>query len=79
MRFEAFEIGIVKDLCRRLFDRAIHALGLSVSPRVVGLGQLVDDSVCRADSIEHVRPPLSGDAVSVLRQVGEGHSIVCQD
>jgi hypothetical protein len=35
VRLEAFEIGIVKDLCRRLFDRTIHALGLSVSPRVV--------------------------------------------
>ena len=47
----------------RLLNRTVHAVDLSVGPRVVGLGQAVLDAVLAAAEIEHVGR--GGSAVSV--------------
>jgi hypothetical protein len=45
MGLEAFQIVVVEDLDRGVLDGAVHALGLAVGPRVIGLGEPVLDAV----------------------------------
>jgi len=76
----AREAGIVEDLDRGVLDGAVHSFGLTVRPRVIGLRQLVLDVVLDADAIKEVRAePGPSGAMTVLRQIGEGHSVVGQD
>lgn len=77
MRLEALDIGVVEQLDGRILDGAVHAFGLGVGPWMVRLGEPVLDAVLDTDPVENVRAkePAAG-AVAVLRQIGEGHSVV---
>jgi hypothetical protein len=67
-RFQALEVFVMEGLHGRIFDRPVHSLGLSVGPRMVGLGQTVLDVVLDADAIEDVRTETSSARPSpVLR------------
>ena len=55
MGLEAFQVVVVVDLDRGVFDRAVYSLGLAVGPRVAGLGQPMLDTVGDADAVEDVR------------------------
>jgi len=60
-----------------LLDRAVHALDLTIGPRVVRFGQAMLDPVCLADQIEaHFS---ESDAVAVARLLSELDAIVRQD
>ena len=79
VRLETFEARIVEDLDGRLFDRAVHSLGLSISPGVIRLRQLVLDAVLSAHTIEDVRAEVSsGGSIPVLWEIGEGHAVVSE-
>jgi hypothetical protein len=54
MGLQAMQIVVVEDLDCGVLDGAVHSLGLSVGPRVIGLGQPVLDAVLHADSVEDV-------------------------
>src|ERR1700730_14048069 len=45
---------VVESLDRRLLDGAVHALDLTVGPRVLGLGEAMIDVVLRASEFEGV-------------------------
>jgi hypothetical protein len=61
-----------------LLEGSVHALDLTVRPRVVRLGQAVFDPVRPAGPIEGVTSPASGWAFAVLGQVGELDAVVGQ-
>jgi hypothetical protein len=78
--FEAFKVGIVERLDGGLLHGSVHAFGLTISPRMLWLGELVHDAVLIADAIKDMgaeTPP--GRPIAVLWQVCKGHSIVGQD
>jgi hypothetical protein len=81
MGLERLKVGIVEGLDGGLLHRPVHAFGLAVRPRVVGLGEAVLDAVLVADAVEDVaaedRLDL-GMAAAVPGQVGEGHAVVGQ-
>jgi hypothetical protein len=57
----------------------VHPLGLTVRPRVVGLGEAVLDAVFVTHPVEDVAAEEGlefGVAAAVLGQVGEGHAVV---
>ncbi len=45
MGLQALKMGVMEDLGRRILDCAVHPLGITIRPRVVGIGQLVRDAV----------------------------------
>ena len=53
MRAEVVMAIVVIPFYGRVFNRAVHALDLSVRPRVVWLGQAMLGPVCGAD---HIKP-----------------------
>lgn len=71
-------MGFVVELfLRRVVDRSNHSLGLTIDPRVLGLGQPLLDLVGFTDHFEAHR---SGrDRVPVPRLFGELESMVGQD
>ena len=67
----------MEDLDGRLFDRAVHSLGLTIRPGVIGFCQPVLDAILGADAIEDMGAKISSrGSVPVLRQIGEGHAII---
>ena len=79
MRLQACQVLIVEDLNRGVFDRPVHAFGLTVGPGMVRLGQTMLDPVLDADAVEDVRPEeLPARPGSVLGQIGERHAVVGQ-
>src|SRR5271155_3565806 len=57
VRLEAFEVFVVEDFDRGVFDGSVHSLCLAVGPGVIGLGQPVLDPMFDADAIEDVAGP----------------------
>ena len=76
---QRIEVRIVERLDGGLLHGAIHALDLSVGPRVIGLGELVLDAMCLADTIENVPTKAIGQAVSIPWLLGERHAVVCEN
>lgn len=62
MSFQRIEIRVVERLDGGLPHGATHALGLSVGPRVIELGELVLDVMLLADTVENMptTPIVSG-------------------
>src|SRR4051794_33714784 len=54
MGLQRLEIGGVEGLDRGVLDRPVHALGLTIRPRMIGLGQTVLDPVLVTDPVEDV-------------------------
>lgn len=54
MGAEAFGCFVVERLGGCVLDGSVHAFGLAVGPRVVGLGQPVLDAVLVAHAVERV-------------------------
>jgi hypothetical protein len=65
---------VVVALDRRILDRAVHPLDLTVGPRMVYLGQPVLNIVLGTDAIEDVR-----EGIGILLAVGELDAIFGQD
>src|SRR5271157_3783400 len=75
VRLEAFEVFVVEDFDRGVFDGAVHSLCLAVGPGMVGLGQPMLDPLFDADAIEDVRAEETpAGAFAILGQIGEGHT-----
>ncbi len=53
------------------FDRPVHALDLSIGPRVLDLGQAVFDAVLAASDVKHVRHIGGCRPIRVARREGE--------
>jgi len=49
MRSQALQFRVVKRLDGSFLDGSVHPFSLSVRPRVIGLGQFVDDAVLIAN------------------------------
>jgi hypothetical protein len=78
MGFQCVPIWIVEGLDRGLFYRAIHALDLAVSPRVVRLGQSVIDTVLIADTIKDMPTETVSSPVSVSGLLSKRSSVISQ-
>ena len=52
MRAELVVAIVVVPLDGRVLNCAVHALDLTVRPRVVWLGQAMFNAICRADHVE---------------------------
>jgi len=77
VRLEAFEVFVVEDFDRGVFDGSVHSLCLAVGPGMIGLGQPVLDPMFDADAIEDVRAEETpAGAFAILGQIGEGHTVI---
>ena len=77
MGIQAFDVRIMVRFDRRVLDRAVHSLGLTIGPRMIGLGQLMSYAVLDAGAAEDVEA--DEDTVRprpILRQIGESDAIV---
>jgi len=73
MGFQALQVRIVEGLDGGFLDGAVHPLSLPVRPRVIGLGELVNDPVFVANPAKNVHAQKGMDGlVSVLGQVCKG-------
>jgi hypothetical protein len=61
-----------------LLDRAVHALGLTVGPGMIGFRQAVLDAVTPARPVERVAPKACRDTASVPGKTGELDAVVGQ-
>jgi hypothetical protein len=78
--FQAVDVLVVEDPDSCFLDGSVHPLGLTIGPRVIRLRQSVLDTVLKTDAIEDVRPEEpAGRSLAIVRQIGEGHSVVGQD
>ena len=77
MRSQLIVGFVVKPFHRRVLDRSVHSLDLTVGPGMVGLGQAVLDPVGFADHVEAHWPGIDGITVPGL--LGELDAIVGQD
>ena len=68
---------VVVTFHRRLFDSAVHALNLSIGPRMVRFGQAMFDIVGFANHVEPHRPRIDG--IPVSRLFCKLDAVVCQD
>lgn len=61
-------------------DSAVHPIGLSIRPGMIGLGQFVDDAVFMADLVKdvHSKKGVNG-LVAVIWQAGKCHPVVRQN
>jgi len=77
VRLEAFEVFVVEDFDRGVFDGSVHSLCLAVGPGMIGLGQPVLDPMFDADAIEDVRAEETpAGAFAILGQIREGHTVI---
>ena len=60
----------------RFLDGSVHALNLTVGPRVPDFGQAVFDAVFLATQVEHVRHPCCCRAIPVAWRQGELDTVV---
>jgi len=74
--FELIVSIVMVALNGRFLDRAVHALDLTVCPRMLDLGQAMFDAVFLAADIEHVRHVSSCRTISVARREGKLDAIV---
>lgn len=76
VRFELI-VGVVKvSLHGRVLDGSVHALDLSVRPRMVGLGQPVFDSADMAGAVEGMTPEACGWPLAVPRSIGKVDAVI---
>ncbi len=61
---------------RGLLKGSVHALDLSVGPRVIGFGQAVFDPVTLAGAVKRMTAQHGRRSLAVLRQVGERDAVV---
>ena len=72
--------SVVVGFVRRVFDRAVQALGLAIRPRMVGSGEFVPDAEGAADSVEGVpTQQRGGRPVAIAGLVSEGGAIIRGD
>lgn len=77
MSLEAFHVVIVVDLDGGVLDSAVHPLGLTIRPRMVGFRQPMFDAVGDADAVEGMgAEEAAAGAGAVFGQIGEGHTVV---
>ena len=76
MTAQLLVVLVVVAFHRRLFDGAVHALDLSIGPRMVRFGQAMFDIVGFANHVEPHRPGIEGVPVSGL--LCELDAVVCQ-
>jgi hypothetical protein len=77
VRLESFEVFVVEDFDRGVFDGSVHSLCLAVAQGMIALGQPVLDPMFDADAIEEVRAEETpAGAFAILGQIGEGHTVV---
>ncbi len=67
---------VVEAVDGRFFDGPVHSFDLAVSPRVVGFGQTMFDTVGPADLVEAVHTVTGGPAIAVTRQIGELDAVI---
>ena len=78
--FEAFEVVVVEGFDGGILHSAVHPLGLTVGPGMIRLRQSMLDAMLKANAIEDMwSEEAPGWSLTVLGQIGEGHSIVGQD
>jgi len=70
-------VFVVEAFDRRVLDRAVHPLNLTIGPRVVGLGQSVLDPIRLADHVETHRPGVDGVPIAGL--LGELDTVVSEN
>jgi len=56
MRSQAFQVRVVKRFDGSVLDGPVHSFGLPVCPRVVGLGQFMDNAVFIANPAKDMHP-----------------------
>src|SRR5438874_11760103 len=66
MRSELLVTVIVIAIDRRFLEGTVHALDLTIGPRVVGFGQAVFDTVGSADLVEAVDPVTSRPPIAIF-------------
>ena len=66
MRAEVVMAIVVIPFDGRVFNRAVHALDLSVRPRVVWLGQAMLNAICSANHVKPHGPGIGGVPVAGL-------------
>ena len=66
VRAEVVMAIVVIPFYGRVFNRAVHALGLSVRPRVVWLGQAMLNAICSANDVKPHGPGIGGVPVAGL-------------
>lgn len=79
MSLQRIEARVVERLDAGFLHGLAHALGLPVGPRVIGLGELVLDTVFMADTIKNVPTKTTGQAVSIPWLLGERHTVVHEE
>ena len=62
MRSELLVAVVVVALDGGVLEGSVHALDLTIGPRVIGLGQAVLDLVLAADPVEHMQAVTGGRA-----------------
>ena len=62
MRSELLVAVVVVALDGGVLEGSVHALDLTIGPRVIGLGQAVLDVVLAADPVEHMQAVTGGRA-----------------
>ena len=77
MRAELVMAIVVIPFDGRVLNRAVHALDLSVRPRVVWLGQAMLNAICSADHVEPHGPGIGG--VPVARLLTKLDAVVRKD
>ena len=79
MDCKLFVAVVVVSLQGGVLDRAVHLFDLSVSPRMVGLGEPVFVAVFTAGLVEAMDRNSCCPAVAVLWQVGELDAVIGED
>jgi hypothetical protein len=69
---------VVIAIDRRFLEGTVHALDLTIRPRVVGFGQAVFDTVGSADLVEAVDPVTGRSAIAIFWQVGKLDTVIGQ-
>src|SRR5204863_5384351 len=78
MRSELLVSVVVIAIDRRFLEGTVHALDLTIRPRVVGFGQAVFDTVGSADLVEAVDPVTSRPPIAIFWQVGKLDAVIGQ-
>src|SRR5881227_2145209 len=78
VRSELLVTVVVIAIDRRFLEGTVHALDLTIRPRVVGFGQAVFDTVGSADLVEAVDPVTSRPPIAIFWQVGKLDTVIGQ-
>lgn len=75
-RFELGVRAVMVALNSRLLERLVHPLDLTISPRMVGLGQPVFDTIRITKHVKHIDAPPCRRPETVLRQVRKLNAVI---